>query len=253
VALTRWSLPRLADHLTEVGVVQISPAHLGRVLADAGLSFQRTRTWKASPDPDYEPKAERILELRAAPPPNGGHVIAFDQMGPISLRPTAGAGLGAQRTTRASARDLPAPATDPLRVRRRRCPRRPAPRVRQPRLHGPDPRPDPRPPMDLLDPGLPVGQPDPDIRRFAAANRIELVPTPTYASYLNPVECHFFPIQEFVVNNADYLDWDAFAWALARHVQNRNPPPRQAHPHPRSPSPDRRLMPFPVKRCEKGH
>jgi hypothetical protein len=77
-------------------------------------------------------------------------------------------------------------------------------------------------------------------------------PPPTPATS-TPVECHFFPIQEFVVNNADYLDWDAFAWALARHVQNRNPPPRQAHPHPRSPSPDRRLMPFPVKRCEKGH
>jgi hypothetical protein len=32
--------------------VLISPAHLGRVLAEAGLTFQRTRTWKASPDPD---------------------------------------------------------------------------------------------------------------------------------------------------------------------------------------------------------
>ena len=53
VALTRWSLPRLADHLTEAQI-EISPAHLGRLLADAGLSFQRTRTWKASPDPDYE-------------------------------------------------------------------------------------------------------------------------------------------------------------------------------------------------------
>jgi hypothetical protein len=32
--------------------VLISPAHLGRVLAEAGLTFQRARTWKASPDPD---------------------------------------------------------------------------------------------------------------------------------------------------------------------------------------------------------
>ena len=47
VALTRWSLPRLADHLAETGELEISPAHLGRVLAEAGLSFQRTRTWKA--------------------------------------------------------------------------------------------------------------------------------------------------------------------------------------------------------------
>ena len=92
VALTRWSLPRLADHLAELGLLEISAAHLGRVLAEAGLSFQRTRTWKASPDPDYAPKAARVLELRSAPPADGGHVIAFDQIGPLSLRPMAGAG-----------------------------------------------------------------------------------------------------------------------------------------------------------------
>ncbi len=62
----------------------------------------------------------------------------------------------------------------------------------------------------------------PDIRAYAAANRIELVPTPTYASYLNPVECHFSAISQFVVANADYLDWDAFAFALARHITYRN-------------------------------
>lgn len=48
----------------------------------------------------------------------------------------------------------------------------------------------------------------------AAAYRIELVALPTYASYLNPDESHFLPITEFVVNNADYLDWDAFAHAI---------------------------------------
>jgi len=92
VALTRWSLPRLADHLAEQQILSVSPAHLGRLLADAGLSFQRTRTWKASPDPDFEAKAARVLELCAEPPSDGGAVIAFDQMGPISLRPMAGAG-----------------------------------------------------------------------------------------------------------------------------------------------------------------
>jgi hypothetical protein len=62
----------------------------------------------------------------------------------------------------------------------------------------------------------------PDIRAYAAANKIELVATPTYAGYLNRAECRLFPIAEFVVNNADYVDWDAFAWALARHAQHRN-------------------------------
>lgn len=53
VPLTRWSLPKLSEYLGGQGI-GVSPAHLARLLARAGLSFQRTRSWKASPDPDYE-------------------------------------------------------------------------------------------------------------------------------------------------------------------------------------------------------
>ena len=53
---------------------------------------------------------------------------------------------------------------------------------------------------------------------------MELVPTPTYASYLNRIESTFGAIDEFVCKNADYLDWDAFGYALADHVQHRNSP-----------------------------
>jgi transposase len=234
VALTRWSLPRLADHLAELGRLEISAAHLGRVLADAGLSFQRTRTWKASPDPDYEPKAARVLELKATPPADGGHVIAFDQMGPLSLRPMAGAGWaprGRPERQRATyhrrhgtryvfgAYDV---HNDRLRVRLR------------PRRRGSDNLAF----MTQIRATIPTRRRiywiqdnlsanwTPDIRAFAAGHNMELVPTPTYASYLNPVESHFLPITEFVVNNADYVDWDAFAWALARHVHHRNGPHR---------------------------
>jgi transposase len=48
VPLTRWSLPRLSLHLGGEGI-EVSPRHLGTLLAEAGLSFQRTRSWKASP------------------------------------------------------------------------------------------------------------------------------------------------------------------------------------------------------------
>jgi transposase len=40
VPATRWSLKRLARYLREQKIVQVSPAHLGRILAAAGLSFQ---------------------------------------------------------------------------------------------------------------------------------------------------------------------------------------------------------------------
>src|SRR3954467_13215777 len=67
VPATRWSLVRLARYLRQQRIVEVSPAHLGRILAAAGLSFQRTRTWKASPDPDYEAKAARVLASTQKP------------------------------------------------------------------------------------------------------------------------------------------------------------------------------------------
>jgi transposase len=232
-ALTRWSLPRLAHHLAEQGIVAVSPAHLARILAEAGLSFQRTRSWKASPDPDYEAKAERVLALYEAEPADGP-VISFDQMGPISLRPTHGAGWAARgRPERLRATFNRRHGTryvfgaydvhsDRLRTRLR--PRRRGSDtlacMRQIRLCYPRRR-----RIYWIQDNLSANW-TPDIRKFAAANRIELVPTPTYASYLNRVECHFGPIAEFVVNNADYLDWDAFAFALAEHVRYRNGPHR---------------------------
>ena len=229
VPLTRWSLPRLSIYLADEGITSVSPRHLGVLLADAGLSFQRTRTWKASPDPDYETKTARILELCEQPPP-GGVVVSFDQMGPVSLRPTAGAGWalrGRPERQRADyhrrhgtryifgAYDVHA---DRLRVRLR--PRRAGldnlAFITQIRHCYPT-----RQRIYWIQDNLSANW-VPDIRKFAAANRIELVATPTYASYLNPVECHFTPISQFVVCNADYIDWDAFAFSLARHIRYRN-------------------------------
>jgi transposase len=233
VPATRWSLKRLARYLREQQIVEVSPAHLARILAEAGLSFQRTRTWKASPDPDYEAKAARVMALYATPPVDGV-VIAFDQMGPISLRPHAGAGWAPRKRPerqRATfnrrhgtryvfgAYDV---HTDRLRVRLR--PRRRGSDnlafMRQIRAsYSAHKR------IYWIQDNLSANW-TPEIRAFADNHNIELVPTPTYASYLNRVECHFLPISEFVVNNADYLDWNAFAHALARHVVYRNGPHR---------------------------
>jgi transposase len=233
VPATRWSLRRLARYLREQKIVEVSPAHLGRILAQAGLSFQRTRTWKASPDPDYEAKAARVLALYATPPA-GGVVISFDQMGPISLRPTAGSGWAPRKRPeriRATfnrrhgvryvfgAYDVHG---DRLRVRLRARRRGSDNLAFLKQIRDSYPR---RLRIYWIQDNLSANW-TPDIRTYAANNNIELVPTPTYASYLNRVECHFLPISEFVVKNADYLDWDAFAHALARHVTYRNGPHR---------------------------
>jgi transposase len=229
VAATRWSLKRLARYLREQQIVEVSAAHLGRILAQAGLSFQRTRTWKASPDPDYETKAARVIALYKQAP-DDGVVISFDQMGPISLRPHAGSGWAKckrperQRATfnrRHGTRyvfgayDVHA---DRLRVRLKARRRGSDNLAFMRQIRGCYPT---RLRIYWIQDNLSANW-TAAIRAFAEDNNIQLVATPTYASYLNRIECHFLPISEFVVKNSDYLEWEAFNYALARHVTDRN-------------------------------
>ncbi len=230
VPYTRWSLPKLSRHLAGQGL-QVSTAHLGRILARNGISLQRTRSWKQSPDPDYEAKAARVLELYRQQPENGV-VISFDEKGPESLCPRHGQGWarrGRPERHRATynrrqgirylvgALDVHA---DYLRIRAR--PRRNGVStlafLRQIRLAYPA-----KTRLYWIQDGL-SSHWTPEIRAFAATNNIELVPTPTYASYLNRIESTFGALDEFVCKNTDYLDWDAFGHALADHVRHRNSP-----------------------------
>ena len=94
VPLTRWSLPKLCAHLAGMGIV-LSP----ETLIGAGLSHQRTRSWKWSPDPDFAEKAERVLGLYRQCPPDGV-VVCFDEMGPIQLIPHHGSGWAVKRPER---------------------------------------------------------------------------------------------------------------------------------------------------------
>ena len=206
--------------------MQVSPRHLGALLAEAGLSFQRTRTWKASPDPDYESKTARILELCEKPLP-GAVVVSFDQMGPASLRPMAGAGWAprgrperqrADYTRRHSTRYLfGAFDVDADRLRIRLRPKRRGQDmlafVHQIRSSYPA-RQRIYWNQDNLSANWAAIAATPPRTRSSSSR-----PRPTRAT-LNPVECNFSVISQFVVCNADYLDWDAFA--LARHVTYSN-------------------------------
>jgi transposase len=230
VPYTRWSLAKLSRYLRGRGIA-VSPAHLGRILARNGISLQRTRSWKQSPDPDYEAKAARILALYRERPANGV-VISFDEKGPESLCPRHGRGWarrGRPERHRATysrrqgirylvgALDVHA---DYLRIRPR--PRRNGLStlafMRTIRLAYPK-----RIRIYWIQDGL-SSHWTPAIRAYAEQNNIELVPTPTYASYLNRIESTFGALDEFVCKNADYLDWDAFGYALADHVRHRNSP-----------------------------
>ncbi len=231
VPYTRWSLAKLSRYLREREQIEVSPAHLGRILARNGISLQRTRSWKQSPDPDYEAKATRVLALYREKPKDGV-VISFDEKGPESLCPRHGSGWArrgrperhrATYTRRHGIRYLVGALdvhADYLRIRPR--PRRNGNStltfMRQIRTAYPK-----RIRIYWIQDGL-SSHWTPAIREYAAANNIELVATPTYASYLNRIEATFGTIDEFVCKNTDYLDWDAFGHALADHVRHRNSP-----------------------------
>jgi len=97
VPLTRWSLAKLRPHLIENAVVDsLCEETLRQILRGAGLSHQRTRSWKWSPDPGFREKADRVLSLYRDPP-SDGVVVCFDEMGPIQLIPHQGSGWAPER------------------------------------------------------------------------------------------------------------------------------------------------------------
>ena len=62
---------------------------LGQVLHAGQVTFQRTRTWKESTDSDFEAKLDRIEQVTSRFP---DRCFAFDQFGPLSIRPHHGSG-----------------------------------------------------------------------------------------------------------------------------------------------------------------
>jgi len=232
VPLTRWSLAKLRAHLAGMGV-ELSEEALRQALIAAGLSHQRTRSWKWSPDPDFQSKAERVLSLYRAKPEDGV-VVCFDEMGPIQLIPHHGSSW--------------APCKRPERMRATYSKKNGvrylfgAYDVHADRLHGRlrthknagevlgfyqqiRMRYDPRLRIYLVADNLSTHKTT-RIREWAEKSNVELVFTPTYASFLNRIECHFWAIGEFVVKNADYPGWDTLAKAMAEHIRYRNGPHR---------------------------
>jgi transposase len=88
---TRWSIRKLAAYLRKVHgrVIRIGREALRCLLARRGITFQRTKTWKESPDPDRDAKLDRIEHVLDHFP---DRVFAFDEFGPLGIRPTGGSG-----------------------------------------------------------------------------------------------------------------------------------------------------------------
>ncbi|GCC11354.1 hypothetical protein IPdc08_01405 [archaeon] len=54
---TQWSLTKLHGYIIKEGIVEsISYEGVRQILRKAGITYQRTKTWKESNDPEFEPK-----------------------------------------------------------------------------------------------------------------------------------------------------------------------------------------------------
>jgi transposase len=86
---THWSTRKLAGYLADnpVRVVAVGRERLRQLLRHHKISFQRTRTWKESTDPEREAKLDRIEQVTTQHP---DRCFAFDQFGPLSIRPCHG-------------------------------------------------------------------------------------------------------------------------------------------------------------------
>jgi transposase len=104
---TRWSLRKLAAYLTGASrPVRIGRERLRQILHERGISFQRTRTWKESADPDRDAKLDRIEQVTTHFP---DRCFAFDQFGPLSIRPEHGSAWASRTSPSGCGRPTGAP------------------------------------------------------------------------------------------------------------------------------------------------
>ena len=231
IGMTEWSLPKLREYLIEQEIVaSISVEHLRRLLRERGVRWRRTKTWKESNDPDFDRKYRAIRRLYDRPPA-GGRVICVDEFGPLNLQPrhgtcVVGPGKRVERHRATYHRhlgvrhflayyDLKADrlygyvsqhkkTLDFLRFMRwvrRRYP------IRQ-RLHVV---------LDNYGPHLSA-----DLYHWARRSNVRFYFTPTNASWLNRIECHFGPLRKFALNNSDYRTHQEQEAAIQTYLRWRN-------------------------------
>ena len=226
---THWSVRKLADYLaTRKGrKVTVGRERLRQILIAEAITFQRTKTWKESPDPLKETKLARIEWLLEHA---RDRTFAFDEFGPLTIKPVGGSAWS--------------PKGRPERLR-----------ANYHKPHGSrqffawysigadqlfgnlEPRKGWAPTLRALQAiraGIDDGQPihvildnlnhhkNRGVREWCAANDVELVFTPTYGSWANPIEAHFGPLRQFVIANSDHRDHPALARAIRAYLRWRN-------------------------------
>lgn len=230
IGMSVWSLAKLRDYLIAQKIVgSISIERLRQILRQRGVRWRHSKTWKDSTDPDFWAKYRRIRRLYAARPP-GGRRVSIDEFGPLNLLPRHGmhyARTGHVDRLRATytrtggvrhlfgAYDLERdtligtftekknwttflPFLKWLRGRYR------SGEV----LH-----------VILDNASFHLKA---EVLDYAAAHRIKFYFTPTGASWLNRIECHFTALRKFALDNTDYRSHEEMQAAIRRYLDWRN-------------------------------
>jgi transposase len=226
---TRWSIRKLAAYLAakKHRKVMVSRERLRQILAEECITFQRTKTWKESPDPAREAKLARIEWLLEH---ERDRTFAFDEFGPLAIKPEAGLCWAPRSVPQRLRANYHKPhgtrqfyawfSLDDDRLSGTIEPRKGwAPTLRAIQsIRGV--RPDGDPVYVILD-NLNHHK-NATVRQWCADNAVELVFTPTYASWANPIEAHFGPLRQFVIANSDYPDHRALGRAIRSYLRWRN-------------------------------
>jgi transposase len=226
---THWSVRKLASYLAakKGRKVMVGRERLRQILIAEGITFQRTKTWKESPDPLKNEKLARIEWLLEHA---RERTFAFDEFGPLTIKPVGGSAWS--------------PAGRPQRLR-----------ANYHKPHGSrqffawysigadqlfgnlEPRKGWAPTLRAfqairasVDDGQPIHvildnlnhHKNRGVREWCAANDVELVFTPTYGSWANPIEAHFGPLRQFVIANSDHPNHPTLSRAIRKYVRWRN-------------------------------
>ena len=225
---THWSLRKLAGYLAaRPRPVRVSRERLRQILHARGITFQRTRTWKESTDPDRDAKLDRIEHVTSC---FLDRCFAFDQFGPLSIRPCHGSAW--------ARKNKPArlPATyhrthgiryfhgcyslgddqlwGVLRERKGADHTLAALKsIRAARTGGYR--------LFVILDNLSANK-TPAIRAWAEQANVELCFTPKNASWANPIEPQFGPVRTFVMAGSDHRNHTMLARRLHDYLRWRN-------------------------------
>ena len=226
---TRWSIRKLVGYLHTVPdrEIGIGREALRCLLARRGVTFQRTKTWKESTDPQYDAKLDRIEHVLEHLP---DRVFAFDEFGPLGIRP-AGGNCWAEE-----GRPGRVPATyhrthgvtyfhgcysvgdDTLWGvnRRHKGAAQSLAALKSIRAARPDGA-----PIYMIMDNLSAHK-GTAIRTWARKHRVELCFTPTSASWADPIEAHFGPLRQFTLANSNHPNHTVQTQALHAYLRWRN-------------------------------